>query len=315
MIRTLKKERDKKMKKTIIIALSLVLVLLAFTSCEEEIHVHTWDEGTVTKAASCTEDGEVVYKCACGEKKTQVIKATGHKLVETIVDSTYLKKGSVTVKCSECEKYPVSTYTLDRKDATGLGGELILKVHESSNPETDPDLYMYMSFAILPNNEVISFSTDDPIDINSDTINLYEYIADYIIKEEINEEGEVSYSISLNDMSIPVIEKDGKLTVSYTLPFGEIQKQDIVLTPDFHVHTGKEVILCEDTDTPEQSFGDPCMYFKCETEKCLTIADKKVSVVANATHDFENWHWDSESRRWTYDPCSICGVKYNVHAE
>ena len=113
------------MKRTIIIALSLVLVLLAFTSCEEEIHVHTWDEGTVTKAASCTEDGEVVYKCACGEKKTQVIKATGHKLEKTVVDSTYLKKGSVTVKCSECEEYPVSTYTLDRKDATGLGGELI----------------------------------------------------------------------------------------------------------------------------------------------------------------------------------------------
>ena len=299
------------MKKTIIIALSLVLVLLAFTSCEEKIHVHTWDEGTVTKAASCTEDGEVVYKCACGEKKTQVIKATGHKLVETIVDSTYLKKGSVTVKCSECEEYPVSTYTLDRKDATGLGGELISTLPKKN--ESDPDKYMYMSFAILPNNEFISFSTvkDDPFAINSDTINLYEYIADYVIKEEVNEEGEVSYSISLNGMSIPVIEKDGKLTVPF--PISETEKIDIELTPDFHVHTGEEeVIACKKTDTPEQKEKDPCKYIECETEKCLTIAGKKVSVrIVTETHDF-NRHWDAESGTEIYDPCSICGVKYNA---
>ena len=305
------------MKQTIIIALSLVLVLLAFTSCEEEIHVHTWDEGTVTKAASCTEDGEVVYKCACGEKKTQVIKATGHKLVETIVDSTYLKKGSVTVKCSECEEYPVSTYTLDRKDATGLGGELILKVHEGSDPEedpNDPDLYMYMSFAILPNNEIISFSTDDddPFAINSDTINLYEYIADYVIKEEVNEEGEVSYSISIYGNSIPVSEKDGKITVPFQI--SETEKIDIELTPDFHVHTGEEeVIACEgNPNTPEQKEGDPCKYIECETEKCLTIANTEVSVrIVTETHDFENRH-EVEPGKWTYDPCSICGVNYNV---
>ena len=296
------------MKRTIIIALSLVLVLLAFTSCEEEIHVHTWDEGTVTKAASCTEDGEVVYKCACGEKKTQVIKATGHKLVETIVDSTYLKKGSVTVKCSECEEYPVSTYTLDRKDATGLGGELISTLPKEN--ESDPDEYGYMSFAILPNNEVVSYFSNS-FATTPETLYLMENIADYVIKEELNEEGEVSYSIAVNGDSIPVSEKDGKLTVSY--PISETEKIDIELTPDFHVHTGEEVKVCKVTNTPGQKRGYPCMQFKCETEKCLTIADKEVSVVViTESHDFENWHWDDESGTNTYDPCSICGVKYNA---
>ena len=290
------------MKKTIIIALSLVLVLLAFTSCEEEIHVHTWDEGTVTKAASCTEDGEVVYKCACGEKKTQVIKATGHKLVETVVDSTYLKKGSVTVKCSECEEYPVSTYTLDRKDATGLGGELILKVHEGSNPETDPDKYMYMSFAILPNNEVVSYFSNS-FATTPETLYLMENIADYVIKEEVNEEGEVSYSIAVNGDSIPVSEKDAKITVPY--PISETEWIDIDLTPDFHIHTGDEVKVC-DPDTPDQDYGDPCIKFECETEECLTIADQGVSVVVIKTHDFK---YDPEAGR---DICSNCGVKYNA---
>lgn len=295
------------MKRTIIIALSLVLVLLAFTSCEEEIHVHTWDEGTVTKAASCTEDGEVVYKCACGEKKTQVIKATGHKLVETIVDSTYLKKGSVTVKCSECEEYPVSTYTLDRKDAAGLGGELFLKVHEGSDPETDPDKYGYMSFAILPNNEVVSYFSNS-FAITPETLYLMEYINDYIIKEEVNEEGEVSYSIFIpqQDTSYPVSEKDGKITVSY--PISETEKIDIELTPDFHVHTGEEVIVCEDPNTPDQGSEDPCMYFECETEKCLTLAGKEVSVMVIKTHEFK---YDPETGR---DICSNCGVKHNFIA-
>ena len=304
------------MKRTIIIVLSLVLVLLAFTSCEEEIHVHTWDEGTVTKAASCTEDGEVVYKCACGEKKTQVIKATGHKLVETVVDSTYLKKGSVTVKCSECEEYPVSTYTLDRKDATGLGGELISTLPKEN--ESDPDEYGYMSFAILPNNEVVSYFSNS-FATTPETLYLMENIADYVIKEEVNEEGEVSYSIFIpqQDRSYPVSEKDGKLTVPF--PISETEKIDIELTPDFHVHTGdgEEVIACEDdSNTPGQDFGDPCKYVECETAKCLTIADTKVSVrIVTATHVFKNQHWDSESERMTFDPCSICGVNYDVPAE
>ena len=295
------------MKKTIIIALSLVLVLLAFTSCEEEIHVHTWDEGTVTKAASCTEDGEVVYKCACGEKKTQVIKATGHKLEKNVVDSTYLKKGSVTVKCSECEEYPVSTYTLDRKDAAGLGGELFLKVHEGSDPETDPDKYGYMSFAILPNNEVVSYFSNS-FATTPETLYLMENIADYVIKEELNEEGEVSYSIFIpqQDRSYPVSEKDGKITVSY--PISETEKIDIELTPDFHVHTGEEVIVCEDPNTPDQGSEDPCMYFECETEKCLTLAGKEVSVMVIKTHEFK---YDPETGR---DICSNCGVKHNFIA-
>lgn len=284
------------MKKTIIIALSLVLVLLAFTSCEEEIHVHTWDEGTVTKAASCTEDGEVVYKCACGEKKTQVIKATGHKLEKTVVDSTYLKKGSVTVKCSECEEYPVSTYTLDRKDATGLGGDIFTKVDE------EHDVYGYMSFTILPNNEIISYFGQS-FDNTPDTLYLMEEIYNYVIKEEVNEEGEVSYSIFIpqQDRSYPVSEKDGKITVSY--PISETEKIDIELTPDFHVHTGEEVKVCKDPNTPDQGYGDPCMYFECETEECLTIAGKKVNVmVITETHDFEH---DSEKGVWI---CNICGV-------
>ncbi len=43
---------------------------------------HDWNEGVVTKAATCTEDGETTYTCkreGCGQTKKEAILATGHK--------------------------------------------------------------------------------------------------------------------------------------------------------------------------------------------------------------------------------------------
>ena len=95
------------MKKTIIIVLSLVLVLLAFTSCEEEIHVHTWDEGTVTKAATCSEKGVKTYTCTgCKETKTEdiAINPDNHTWDEgkETTPVTCEKDGEKTFTCTEC---------------------------------------------------------------------------------------------------------------------------------------------------------------------------------------------------------------------
>lgn len=46
----------------------------------ELVHRHTWDEGSVTKEANCTEVGTKVYNCTkCSETKTEEIPAIGHK--------------------------------------------------------------------------------------------------------------------------------------------------------------------------------------------------------------------------------------------
>lgn len=97
------------MKRTIIIALSLVLVLLAFTSCEEEIHVHTWDEGTVTKAATCSEKGVKTYTCTgCKETKTEdiAIDPDNHTWDEgkETTPVTCEKDGEKIFTCTECEE-------------------------------------------------------------------------------------------------------------------------------------------------------------------------------------------------------------------
>lgn len=56
------------------------------TSAEPE-HVHTWVEGCVLKAATCTETGRMAYVCTdpeCGATKTVDIPAKGHTLVNGV---------------------------------------------------------------------------------------------------------------------------------------------------------------------------------------------------------------------------------------
>ena len=55
-----------------------VYLTIDFTIAPAGVHVHTWDNGTVTEA-TCTTDGVKTYTCtACGATKTETIPATGH---------------------------------------------------------------------------------------------------------------------------------------------------------------------------------------------------------------------------------------------
>ena len=51
-------------------------VLFVYEKAEE--HVHSFDEGKVTKEATCTEKGVKTFTCSCGETKTEEIPALGH---------------------------------------------------------------------------------------------------------------------------------------------------------------------------------------------------------------------------------------------
>ena len=67
-----------------------------------EPHTHTWDEGTVTQAATCTEPGVKTYTCTeCGETRTEEIPALGHEWGEWTVTkpATELEEGEETRTC------------------------------------------------------------------------------------------------------------------------------------------------------------------------------------------------------------------------
>ena len=52
---------------------------------DEECEEHAWDEGKVTKEATCTEAGEMLYTCTvCGETKTEEIPMTAHEYVDGV---------------------------------------------------------------------------------------------------------------------------------------------------------------------------------------------------------------------------------------
>ena len=70
---------------------------------------HTWNEGVVTKGATCTEPGEKTFTCGvCHATKTETINATGHKYETTwTTDDT-----SHWHKCANCD------VTTDKADHT-----------------------------------------------------------------------------------------------------------------------------------------------------------------------------------------------------
>ena len=78
---------------------------LTATRTVRVIHDHSWDAGKVTKSATCTKAGEKIYTCSgCGETKTEVIKATGHKMGawKTVASATTQKAGRQERSCTVC---------------------------------------------------------------------------------------------------------------------------------------------------------------------------------------------------------------------
>jgi len=68
---------------------------------------HTWDEGVVTTAPTCTEKGIKTYTCtACKETKTEDIEATGHTWDEGVItkEATCTENGVKTYTCTACKE-------------------------------------------------------------------------------------------------------------------------------------------------------------------------------------------------------------------
>ena len=66
----------------------------------------------ITTAPTCTEDGYRVRKCTrCDVTETEVIPATGHKYVDTVIKPTYTEKGYTIHKCLRCDSSYKDSYT------------------------------------------------------------------------------------------------------------------------------------------------------------------------------------------------------------
>lgn len=76
------------------------------TRCGES-HEHSFGEGATIKELTCTQDGEIDYKCSkCGYIKKEITKATGHEWGEwkTTLAQTCTTDGKEERTCSKCSE-------------------------------------------------------------------------------------------------------------------------------------------------------------------------------------------------------------------
>lgn len=71
---------------------------------------HIFDNGKVTKKATCKEAGIKTYTCSlCGETKTETIAKTGHTYKNVVTKATLSKNGKIENKCTVCGKISKTT--------------------------------------------------------------------------------------------------------------------------------------------------------------------------------------------------------------
>ena len=77
------------------------VVRMYYVACPTESGQHTWNDGQVTTAATCTENGVMTYTCTmCSDTKTEVIPATGHAYGEPVWSWTDGFKATATFTCT-----------------------------------------------------------------------------------------------------------------------------------------------------------------------------------------------------------------------
>lgn len=105
-----------KTKKHTLHALFMLLICLSLSACGCE---HNYDSGTVTKEATCTEEGIKSFKCTlCGNLKEESIPCTEHNYEKKVTEeATFDKPGKITYTCTICgnsysEDIPVKERTV-----------------------------------------------------------------------------------------------------------------------------------------------------------------------------------------------------------
>ena len=91
---------------------SRIYICRATKTLEVE-HTHTWDEGKITTASTCTKKGTKTFTCTvCGKTKNQEVSVVAHKFTtwKTTTAATALAPAKQTHKCSTCGKTETRNY-------------------------------------------------------------------------------------------------------------------------------------------------------------------------------------------------------------
>ena len=139
-MKILKTQRRKTMKKFLTLTLVVLALVFVLASCGKdtptqptiptttqpqgtEPPAHEHDYETIVTDPTCTEQGVVLYICACGDKYTEYIDALGHIESDWIIDveATTTQEGSKHTECTVCGQ-PIKTETIDKLPSTTSEG-------------------------------------------------------------------------------------------------------------------------------------------------------------------------------------------------
>ena len=109
---------------------------------KKDLAAHSWNEGVVTKDATCTEAGEMTYTCTvCEKTKTEVIEAKGHEwgAWSVTTEPTATASGTLTRTC-ENDASHTETFSLPMLDETNYTYAV---TKEATCTETGTATYTY----------------------------------------------------------------------------------------------------------------------------------------------------------------------------
>ena len=139
------------MKKLLILFFALLLTLVSCKD-EPEVHTHDFGEWSTTVRVTCTEDGEKVRYCSCGEKQTEVVASSGHTpgeaQEEDRVEASYNVAGSykMVVRCTTCyEKLSETSHTIPALKHVPSNSVMENNVDATCYSEGSYDMVVYCS--------------------------------------------------------------------------------------------------------------------------------------------------------------------------
>ena len=120
------------MKKHLLGCLLFLVVGILLSSCQsipgagnngdwgnEQSHIHKFEEWSVLVNATCTENGEKVRYCDCGERQTEYIPSGHTVVVDAAVEATCTETGLTEGKhCTECGEIFIAQTVVDAKGHT-----------------------------------------------------------------------------------------------------------------------------------------------------------------------------------------------------
>ena len=75
-------------------------------------HKHTWDEGKVTTAPTCTTTGIKIYTCtSCGATRNENVDKTEHYYNKIVIPATSTNEGYTIYECNNCHYSYITDYT------------------------------------------------------------------------------------------------------------------------------------------------------------------------------------------------------------